>query len=108
MSRTGEGLLGDYYPGTPGFKEPTTSRDAANAMKRRADNLRDLVLAAFGQAGFCGMTADEVAAKLNMSPLAIRPRLTELGPKHLDKIELTGERRCNLSGLRANVWRAKT
>lgn len=104
MSRTAEGL---GYPDHPGFKEEGTSRDAAGAMKREAENLRDLVLAAIDGAGPRGLTPDEVALRLNRSVLAIRPRLTELGPKHFDKIERTGERRWNASGMKAAVWRKK-
>ena len=104
MIRTAEGLR---YPDTPGFKELTTSRDAADVMKREAENLRDLVLAAIDGSGPRGLTADEVALRLNKSVLAIRPRLTELGPRHFDKIERTGERRWNSSGMKAAVWRIK-
>ena len=109
MSRIAEHYMGDGYgyPKTPGFKEHTTSRDAADQMKRSAENLRGLVLAAYAEAGTSGLTADEVAAKLDMSPFAVRPRVTELGPKHFDKLEKTGERRRNGSGMKAAVWRAK-
>ena len=111
MSRIAEHYLGDdpaeRYPTSPGFKAQGTSRDAASAMKRKAENLRTLVLAVLEQYGPRGLTADEAAANINMSPLAIRPRFTELGPKHFDKIERTGERRWNLSGLKATVWRVK-
>ncbi len=103
MSRIGEYYLGDQYPATPGFKEPTTSRDAALAFGKEAKNLRALVLAAIKQYG--GLTADEVARKLNMDRLAIRPRCSEL--RFMGKIENSNHRRVNDSGLRAIVWRAK-
>ena len=106
-------LLGDHYadrtyPSAPGFKAEGTSRDAAHAMKKHAANLRDLVIAAIRESGPSGLTADDVAVKLNRSVLSIRPRLVELGPKHFNKIERTGERRKNISGLKAAVWRERS
>ena len=49
------------------------------------------------------MTADEIAAKLGQSVLAVRPRVSELF--HAGLIEKTGERRPNASGLNAYVWK---
>ena len=107
MSRTAEGLMGDYYPGTPGFKEPTTSREAARKIRPATAALYEDILREIGLAGDRGLTADETADKLGKSVLLIRPRFTELGPKHLGKIEKTGERRTNESGMAASVWRTK-
>lgn len=91
------------YPDEPGFKEATTSKDAAEAMKPRSSGLRDRALAclALGPA-----TPDEIAHQLGESVLAIRPRITEL--RLLGQIEKTGERRANESGLKAHVWRLIT
>ena len=50
-----------------------------------------------------GLTADEIAAKLEETVLAIRPRVSELF--HAGLIEKSGERRPNASGLHAHVWR---
>jgi predicted ArsR family transcriptional regulator len=50
-----------------------------------------------------GFTADEIAAKLGESVLAVRPRVSELF--HAGLIEKTGERRANASGLQAHVWK---
>lgn len=100
---------GQPYNGTPGFKERTTSRDAAIAMSGQAANLRNLALAAIAESGSYGLSADEVAGKLNQSVLAIRPRITELGPKHLDEIErVPGVTRLNKSRKHAAVWRVKS
>ena len=108
MSRIAEAHFGDgVYPKSPGYKSEGTARDAAGAMKMQAQNLRALVLAMLEQYAPGGLTADETAERLIMSPLAIRPRFTELGPKHFGKIERTGERRWNVSGLKATVWRVK-
>lgn len=97
--------LGDtpWYPNAPGFKEPTTSRDAAMAMTSTAENIRHLVLGTITVAGDVGMTADEVAAKLNLSILTVRPRVSELNRDH--RIVKTGARRKNASGMSAHVWK---
>lgn len=95
-------LLGDTpYPLSPGFKERgSTSEDAARSMAGRARTLRDQTLETLKGRP---MTADEVAAQLGETVLAIRPRLSELRAKKL--IEPTGEKRLNASGKDAKVWR---
>jgi hypothetical protein len=90
------------YPESPGWKERTTSREAAAKVAPKAPNLRAQVLAVLKDAWPNGMTADEVAFALNRRELAIRPRLSEL--KDLLKVEATTERRENVSGLSAKVW----
>lgn len=97
--------LGDQpYPLSPGFKERSTSRDAAMAMKSTSETLRRRVLAEYRAAGAHGLTADEAAEKLGCSILAIRPRCSEL--KATGKIEKTTMRRKNSSGMNAAVMRA--
>lgn len=91
------------YPVTPGFKEPTTSKDAARSINGRAAQLRNRAFAAIAAAGRSGISADEVAAAIGETVLAVRPRITELLKR--DKIEPTGERRKNASGASAAVWR---
>jgi predicted transcriptional regulator len=66
------------------------------------ERLRALVLEALVAAP-SGLTADEIAAKLEESVLAVRPRVSELF--HAGVIEKTGERRPNASGLNAHVWK---
>ena len=105
MSRTFEGL--SRYPDEPGWKEPTTSRDAAAKIKPSTEALYADILREIGLAGDLGLTADETAGKLGQSVLLIRPRFTELGPRHQGKIEKTGERRKNESGLAAAAWRIR-
>lgn len=102
-------LLGDQlyessYPAAPGYKEPTTSRDAARRIAPNAAALRTKVLAAIARAGERGLTADEAAEAVGAHLLAIRPRVTELGPKHEGKIRKNGQRRANESGAMASVW----
>ncbi|MGU3316308.1 hypothetical protein ACLBWH_12225 [Sphingomonas sp. M6A6_1c] len=49
-----------------------------------------------------GLTADEVAGRLGLSILSIRPRLTELA--RLGRVRDSGSRRRNVSGKQAIVW----
>lgn len=88
------------YPTAPGFKEPTTSLEAAASMVRHAPRLRDQCRQALGVEP---ATADEVAERLGLSILAVRPRITELFRQGV--ITETGERRENHSGRRAKVWK---
>ena len=64
--------------------------------------MRERVLAAIRKAGAFGLTADEAAAKLGLTPFTARPRCTELNK--LGKIMDSGLRRENESGRRAIVW----
>lgn len=106
MSRIAEHYLGDGYPNSAGFSEPTTSRAAAEAINATLTERQREVIDAMRQAGDRGLTADECAAEIGRDVLAVRPRLTELG-KHKGMIEKTGERRPNASGLLAAAWRIK-
>lgn len=87
------------YPDVPGAKRSGTSSDAALAMRERAPTLKAQVLDVLRTGDF---TADEVADKLGVSLLAIRPRVSELRAQ--DKIHDTGRVRENLSGVMAKVW----
>lgn len=90
------------YPQAPGFKEATTSRDAAEKIGATVNERRAAVLREIASAPN-GLTADEVASRLGLSVLAVRPRVSEL--KADGKIVPTGERRPNSSGLLAKVMR---
>lgn len=108
MSRMAEAAFGDTpyeYPLTPGFKEGTTSREAAQAVASTAKNLRDQVYMAIWKTGRAGATADEIATRLGRTVLSIRPRVSEL--HKLERIVPTGERGTNESGLSAKVWKAE-
>ncbi len=96
------------YPATPGFKERTTSREAALAVAPLAGNLRVRVLGVIVNAGARGLTPDEAAEVLGETVLAVRPRFTELAHGAAPRIEKTGKRRPNASGLKANAWRSRT
>jgi len=92
------------YPDAPGFKVSGPSEQAAEAIGGNASKLRAAVLAQFA-AYPGGATADEVAKDLNLSILSVRPRVSELN--RTGKIEQTGGRRKNDSGMTATVWRIK-
>lgn len=90
------------YPEVPGHKEQDgTSQEAAEAIRGRASTLRAKVVALMLDG--VGRTADEIAAELRQSVLAVRPRITEL--HHARLLEKTEERRKNASGMSAAVWR---
>lgn len=102
------------YPDRPGWKEPTTSRDAAERVEPTAKVRRDEVLAVYRAAWPAGMTADEVAAKLGRSVLSVRPRVSELRKKG-DVMPVMAEprpstkplTRKNESGASAIVWTSR-
>lgn len=81
---------------------PDTSVAAAEALQPDAQTLREDVFAAIRAAGQEGLTADEVAARLRLSPFTTRPRCTELRVAGL--IVDSGRRRANASGRAAIVW----
>lgn len=92
------------YPSTPGFKIGGTSKEAASKTAGRTEMLRARVVATLTDT-IDGLTADEVAFRLKETVLSIRPRLAEL--RAMGSIEPTGERRTNVSGMSAAVWRVK-
>lgn len=105
MSRIADVYLGDRpYPDSPGFKEPTTSREAARAVAGGAREGRERVFEAIRAAGSGGLTADQAGASVGRPPAYCRPRVTELFKA--GRIVPTGERRPNETGLKARVWRA--
>lgn len=90
----------DRYPHTPGYKDDDTSRQAAREIAPEVVTLRTLVLEELRRRSG---TADEIAERLYKSPLAIRPRLTEL--QELGFAEKTLLKAKNRSGKWARVWR---
>lgn len=88
------------YPHLPGAQERDTSREAAEEIAPTAPQLRARALAVLERSN--GLTADEVAGRLGLSILAIRPRVTELA--RMGKVRDSGARRRNASGKRAIVW----
>lgn len=90
------------YPHVPGAKARDTSFEAADQIAPRAPILRARCLEALEHSN--GLTADEVAGRLGLSILSVRPRITELARD--GKVRDSGARRNNASGKRAIVWMA--
>lgn len=88
------------YPHAPGAQDRDTSRAAAEQASETAPQLRSRALAVLERSK--GLTADEVAGRLGLSILSIRPRVTELA--RLGKVRDSGVRRRNASGRNAIVW----
>lgn len=93
-------LFGDGhgYPNSAGWKEPTTSKEAAESID--AGTLRAEVVAALQ--GHGPMTADDCADRLGYSVLSVRPRFSEL--RAAGRVQPTGRRGVNLSGRGAIIW----
>lgn len=97
-------MLGDepfQYPLRPGWRDPQTSREAAQKFASRAETLRVKVLDLLDQYPG-GLTVHEAARLLDVTVPSIQPRFSEL--VKLGKIERTRERRRNDSGMSAAVW----
>jgi hypothetical protein len=92
------------YPDAPGHRNVETSIAAAEAIAPKLGRLQRMVEAAIREAGSLGLTADEVAARLNMDRWSIQPRTSELNRKGL--IRDSGRRRLNVTGKAAIVWTA--
>lgn len=87
------------YPSVPGWKRTDTSRAAASDIQQKAETIRGLVLRHLRD---YNMTTDEMAARLDLDKLSVRPRFSEL--REMGLISDTGRRRKNLSGKLAIVW----
>jgi len=94
------------YPHAPGHRGVDTSIAAAADIAPNLGRLQQLAYAAIKAADFVGLTADELAAQLNVDRYTIQPRTSEL--KLRGMIRDSGLRRKNASGKRAIVWVALT
>lgn len=94
--------LFDVYPDVPAARPTDTSIAAAESLADGVAGLRRRVLEAIRAAGAIGLTPDEAAAQLELTPFTTRPRFSELREKGL--IEDSGLRRANASGRKAIVW----
>ena len=90
------------YPNAPGHRNVDTSIAAANALAPKLGRLQRMALQAIRDAGWLGLTADELAARMDMDRWSIQPRTSELKRKGL--IRDSGQRRPNATGKMAIVW----
>jgi hypothetical protein len=90
------------YPDAPGHRGVATSVEAADRTAPKLGALQQRALSAIKDAGTDGLTADELAARLELSRWSIQPRTSELRRKGL--IRDSGIRRQNVTGLKAIVW----
>ena len=93
------------YPDAPGHRNVDTSIAAAEALAPKLGRLQRMAEEAIRQAGLKGLTADELATRLEMDRWSIQPRTSELKRKGL--IRDSGMRRPNATGKQAIVWIAK-
>lgn len=90
------------YPNAPGHRGVDTSKAAADDIAPKLGKLQRMALRAIREAGWLGLTADELAARLELSRYAVQPRTSELKLKGL--IRDSGQRRPNGTGKKAIVW----
>ena len=90
------------YPDAPGHRNVETSIAAADALAPKLGRLQQMAQAAIRDAGANGLTADELAARLELDRWSIQPRTSELKRKGL--IRDGGQRRPNTTGKQAIVW----
>lgn len=90
------------YPDAPGHRNVETSIAAALALAPKLGRLQNSALKGIRAAGPNGLTADELAARLEMDRWSIQPRTSELRRKGL--IRDSGQRRPNCTGKLAIVW----
>lgn len=90
------------YPDAPGHRNVGTSIAAADALAPKLGRLQRMAEGAIRQAGALGLTADELAERLDLSRWTIQPRTSELRRKGL--IRDSGQRRPNSTGKLATVW----
>jgi CRP-like cAMP-binding protein len=93
------------YPDAPGHQGTDTSIAAADSIADSLGRLQAMSLAAIREASLSvpvGLTAEELAARLNMPRETVQPRTSELRRK--GKIVDSDIRRRNASGKAAIVW----
>lgn len=92
----------DEYPDAPGHRGVATSIAAAADIAPKLGRLQRMAEDAIRASGWHGLTADELAERLELDRYSIQPRTTELKRKGL-AVD-SGMRRRNATGKAAIVW----
>ena len=103
MQKTSSNYSELKYPKKPGYKEHSTSKQAAEEITVRSRKLRVKTLEVIKRKGSYGATPEEVSEILSESILSIRPRFTEL--KINGDIVNSGNKRRNGFNKQTIVWR---
>lgn len=90
------------YPDSPGHRGVDTSMAAAADIAPKLGRLQRLAEETIRAAGPAGLTADELADRVELPRWTIQPRTTELRLKGL--VVDSGMRRPNCTGKAAKVW----
>ena len=90
------------YPNAPGHRNVDTSVAAGFDLAPALGRLQRMAEAAISEAGERGLTADELAARLELDRWSIQPRTSELRRK--GRIRDSGKRRPNWTGKQAIFW----
>lgn len=94
-------IQADEYPDAPGWRESTTSKEAAERIADSAIPLRKRVFNLIAETPG-GLAVHEIADLLGRSVAAVQPRVSEL--RRLGEIKPSGQRRVNQSGMSAHHW----
>lgn len=96
----------ERYPDAPGYRNESTSKEAAAAIAPKQGTLQAKVLAFIRERGEHGAASFEIASGLGIKYKAIQPRTSELKADNF--IEDSGLRRVDPdTQKRAIVWRAR-
>jgi hypothetical protein len=98
-------LAPEIYPESPGWRDASTSKEAAERVAQGAPSLRKRVLKLISESPE-GVAVHEAARLLKVPVPSLQPRFSEL--RRLGEIRPSGQRRTNDSGMSAHVWIAKT
>jgi hypothetical protein len=92
------------YPDTPGLKAAGPSSDAAQKVTPHAVTVRERVLQFLRSVHPASFTSDQIAVRLGISFLSVKPRVSELRLQG----EIEPDDTCckNVSGMLARCWRA--
>lgn len=92
----------ETYPDQPGYKNETTSKHAAERVKPRAGQIREIVMTSLKRAG--PATAEQMADRLSLPFASVQPRFSEL--KEKGRVQDSGQRGTTRLGSKCIIWKA--